>query len=510
MSEKWFSMETIRRIHPLHVVAFFRYVCIEMNEKYNTKLDGACSFHSKNTELLFNKKHFDNTAKKVMKIIIKNPELIEKENKKLIKEADHWTKLAKKLLKVKNWNKVSKKQLANLAEQHIKAYKKSHGTAGGHLLQMAEFENELCTKFIQSIIEKKIKRYNLNESLGEAFTLVSSPEKLTSIQKQEIELMDLYLNLIKAPKLTELFRKNSVKEIELKLSNFPSFSKKLNQHHEKWLWLPFMYEGPVWDKKYFIELLSSMTKQYLVRDEIELKKKEPLRLIKKKKDFLKKLPLNKKEKKYFKIFSDSVFLKAYRKDAMYFACFASEKMLAEIGKRLYLSLNQIRYFTPEELKSAILEGKYSSSELNKRIDFCVITWLNEKEEILSGKKARTFFNKVFKLMKTKKVSKLQGTTAVPGNAKGKIKVINHPNEIFKMNQGDVLVSHSTNPNLVPAMKKASAIVTDLGGITCHAAIVSRELNIPCVIGTKIATHVLKDNDLVEVDATHGILKKVKK
>ena len=77
-----------------------------------------------------------------------------------------------------------------------------------------------------------------------------------------------------------------------------------------------------------------------------------------------------------------------------------------------------------------------------------------------------------------------------------------------MGQGDILVTEMTTPDFVPAMKRASAIVTDKGGITCHAAIVSRELNIPCVIGTKIATKVFKDGDVVEVNATSGVVKKV--
>jgi len=63
----------------------------------------------------------------------------------------------------------------------------------------------------------------------------------------------------------------------------------------------------------------------------------------------------------------------------------------------------------------------------------------------------------------------------------------------------------TQPEFLPAMKKASAIITDEGGLTCHAAIISRELGIPCIIGTKIATKVFKDGDIVEVDATRGIV-----
>jgi pyruvate,water dikinase len=77
-----------------------------------------------------------------------------------------------------------------------------------------------------------------------------------------------------------------------------------------------------------------------------------------------------------------------------------------------------------------------------------------------------------------------------------------------MKKGDILVTSMTTPDYVPAMEKALAFVTDEGGLSCHAAIVAREMKKPCIIGTKIATKVLKDNDLVEVDANKGIIKKL--
>lgn len=95
-----------------------------------------------------------------------------------------------------------------------------------------------------------------------------------------------------------------------------------------------------------------------------------------------------------------------------------------------------------------------------------------------------------------------------------IKIVAIPNkdskEPDKVKEGDILVTFMTTPVFVPAMEKAAAIVTDEGGILCHAAIVSRELGIPCVIGTKIATKVLKDGDFVEVDANRGIIKIIEK
>ncbi len=96
-----------------------------------------------------------------------------------------------------------------------------------------------------------------------------------------------------------------------------------------------------------------------------------------------------------------------------------------------------------------------------------------------------------------------GNTASPGIASGIVKIVHDVNELSKVQKGDVLVTKMTNPDMVPTMKRASAIVTDMGGTTCHAAIVSREMGIPCIVGTGNATSVLKENRMITVDATHG-------
>ena len=81
-------------------------------------------------------------------------------------------------------------------------------------------------------------------------------------------------------------------------------------------------------------------------------------------------------------------------------------------------------------------------------------------------------------------------------------------QIPELKEGEILVTHMTTPDFVPAMRRAAAIVTDEGGVTCHAAIIARELKKPCVVGTKHATQIFKDGDMVEVDANAGIVRKV--
>jgi Phosphoenolpyruvate synthase/pyruvate phosphate dikinase len=104
---------------------------------------------------------------------------------------------------------------------------------------------------------------------------------------------------------------------------------------------------------------------------------------------------------------------------------------------------------------------------------------------------------------------VRGLPASPGLASGVVHVIDDPKDIDQFKEGEILVTLMTSPDWVPAMKKAAAIVTNNGGMTCHAAIVSREMQIPCIVGTKsmkvAATDILKTGDVVTVDATNGIV-----
>ncbi|WP_246941283.1 phosphoenolpyruvate synthase [Bacillus pinisoli] len=123
-----------------------------------------------------------------------------------------------------------------------------------------------------------------------------------------------------------------------------------------------------------------------------------------------------------------------------------------------------------------------------------ITTLKEKEE-----------DKMETSATTKRNALVKGLAASPGIARGKVRLIHHISEFAKVQEGDILVTIMTNPDMIPAMKRAAAVVTDEGGRTCHAAIVSRELGIPCIVGSNHATEILEDGMEVTVDATRGVV-----
>ncbi|MBU2590147.1 MAG: phosphoenolpyruvate synthase [Nanoarchaeota archaeon] len=98
---------------------------------------------------------------------------------------------------------------------------------------------------------------------------------------------------------------------------------------------------------------------------------------------------------------------------------------------------------------------------------------------------------------------LSGIAASPGIGIGPVKIVNTAQDLDKIKKGDVLVAEMTNPDYVSAMEKSVAIVTDSGGSTSHAAIVGREMGIPVIVGTEVATKQLKENQIITVDATNG-------
>jgi len=127
---------------------------------------------------------------------------------------------------------------------------------------------------------------------------------------------------------------------------------------------------------------------------------------------------------------------------------------------------------------------------------------------LSSDQVKRYWAKYVDQVDLGEVREIKGVVACVGQdgfVRGRIRIIHDPKDADDFKEGEILVAVMTSPDYVVAMRKASAIVTNFGGLTSHAAIVARELNIPCVIGTKIATKVLKDGDEVEVDTDRGVV-----
>ena len=157
--------------------------------------------------------------------------------------------------------------------------------------------------------------------------------------------------------------------------------------------------------------------------------------------------------------------------------------LADLGKRIHNHYN-----FPQDTEWAIEDGKIYMLQSRP------VTTLNKnnaESQTEEGSDERIIIAK--------------GLGASPGMASGAVKIVRNTDELDKIEEGDILVTVMTTPDMVPAMKRADGIITDEGGVTCHAAIVSRELGIPCVVGTGDGSKILKENSIVTLDGSKGFV-----
>jgi phosphoenolpyruvate synthase/pyruvate phosphate dikinase len=193
-------------------------------------------------------------------------------------------------------------------------------------------------------------------------------------------------------------------------------------------------------------------------------------------------------------------LKLREKGGTYFE--DTDRIMLLSMEKIFPNLGELsRYITLEELKSNNIPSKEELAERKKHFIFF-------EGQLYSKIDFEQFLNNNDMDIVREEVvysETIKGEVAMTGKIKGRVKVILKKSLLPEVQQGDILVTAMTTPDFLPAMGRAAAFVTDEGGITCHAAIVAREMKKPCIIGTKIATKLLKDGDMVEVDADTGVV-----
>lgn len=297
--------------------------------------------------------------------------------------------------------------------------------------------------------------------------------------------------------LSKLWKKTALIEIAEKLRNGESPEKLAEEYQFIRDWALIWYK-PI-DKNWFDTIKSSKGR------EIEtISQKEAIELLKP----------NSEEKKFLELSKYIIFFKDWRDDLRRHQVYNWSFLFDAIAKKFNIERQDLGYLTIEEIEECLKKEKIDHSLIKLRKDNpCVITAKIPKltMEVLSKKDIEKY-EEILKQIdlnsssETSKMSEVKGLIANKGIVKGKVIIIQTHHDIKKVKPGDILVANTTHPNYLPAMQVAAAFITNEGGIISHAAIVARELNKPCIVGTKTATKILKDGDIIEVNANQGIVK----
>lgn len=447
--------------------------------------------------------HWDKFCKQTYNVVKKKPDF----QKKLIKvfegKVPNFLNFCRKIYN-SNLKKKTNKELWQMYEKYIRLYEDIYIWGEPFAFGMRFPMSDYLTNYLRKILEKRKEL----EKFNEYFNLLIMPCQKSFATEEKKSLSKLALEINKKLKLKKLFNRD-IKFIIKEIKKYPTIDKKIEQHTHKFQWIPYNYGAYLLTKRHFIKEIKDLITRDKAKEELNKIKQKYNGLEKKQEEIAKKIGIDKYHQKLFESLRWNGYIIDYKKKIFTIShYYINSTLMKEISKRLSIKQGFAHCILEDEMKNALLNNKLVSFKiLESRYKKSIIFVSNGKFKLMIEREADKFLKDKGIGEKEKiELKEVQGKVANAGMVKGKAKIIPSPKDFKKMKQGNILITHMTTPEFMPIIKKAVAIVTDEGGITCHAAIISREMNIPCVIGTKNATKVFKDNDLIEVNANDGIVK----
>lgn len=374
---------------------------------------------------------------------------------------------------------------------------------------MSDLEHQRLSNRLKKIVGQ---RKNLKRSVGEYISILTKSSFISPCLELKKFLLQFFEKNKRASFAKKFLREPAYAILEFLRQNKPKTFKELTQIVEKYAWVEYGHLWPAMNLTALVgkikNIFTDKKEQEILRDTCNFRK-----LLFLQNKFVKELRLTTKEKQYFQMARNFSAAKDYRTGLMFLTYFAMHLLMKKVSAQFGYSLQEWQTLSREEFSNFLKTKKLPSYKvLRERYNFSV-AWVMAWDDvrIFTGARAKKFLAKnISKEIIKKNQEIIKGSVAWQGKVSGKVKIINRVEEMGKVRDGDILVAPQTLPALLPAMKKAAAFVTDIGGITSHAAIVAREMRKPCIIGTGNATRILRDGQMAEVDANEGVVKIIKK
>lgn len=319
--------------------------------------------------------------------------------------------------------------------------------------------------------------------------------------------------LAKNPEIMKLFDTEDMSAVKEGLTAFLRENRLIDNHAKKYEWINTEYTSGGWSKEKWLSLFSdalhgeispamkleelfSGFRELNVTRERAIEELDPPRDVRHALDALREL----------------IAQRDWTKGYMTKAFLSYHKLLDEIGRRVGASREDLFLHSYIEVAEALEAGKgLSEEELeNRRKNGYLFRIIGGEFSLVTGSEAIQHAIEEERIAEpfaaVSNTTEFKGLPASRGTITGKARVIEDASRIGELEAGEILVTYMTTIEFIPAFRKAAAVVTDEGGMSCHAAIISREFKLPCVVGTKVATRALSTGDLIEVDATAGVIR----
>ncbi len=386
-----------------------------------------------------------------------------------------------------------KEFLEYLKGEHItlEGFRRKYTAVSGFLV-LGVFPEKYLTEELQHLITKKCGTFD-----QDYFSAIAYPSEINDATNEVLALIDMAL----------MMRREGV-GVENEVIH-----QKIEEHLRTYAWL-----GSRWSMEDgftehdIVTRLESYLRSSALEEEKENIEAPRKQADEKTKEFLVQYNLSDDEKNLVMAVKTFCFFRTHRSESLVKATFLLKQYIEYHPQEFPFSIEEIKYLTVTEVLSGRTKEELLLLAQERRRGFVGVS-VDGMIAILSGRECQivTSLENIMKTLPREVANQeVTGQVGYGGVVQGRVKIVASEVDIVKVCSGDILVATMTFPHYIAAMEVASGFVTDEGGILCHAAIIAREMKKPCVIGTKIATQVLKDGDLVEVDADTGVVRIVEK
>lgn len=376
---------------------------------------------------------------------------------------------------------------------------RENGAFMDSIIVLADLLGDLVGKAVEGLLDAQ--GINHPAALGRFLEKHTAGTRETNIVRSEASLARLAGLVSADPSLSKLFAGTPEHAIRLLPQAAPAFLAELDRHRREFGWLnTYSFSG----QPYTMEEIAGF-----LQDKLDSLQEAPAAAAADSPETddltrrITSLPLSGDLSMLLKAIRELTYVNTAKDDAHQIAWRNIQPLIAEIGRRLECGVDDLTYCTPHEIEAA-LGGSPAPRDLIGRRK-AAWTLIKAGDTILSvqGADDVAALRNHLKRVEPRSLNPLRGRAVYPGKVRGAAKVVLTASECEKVRPGDILIATNTNPDFIPAMRRAAAFVTDTGNLICHAVIAAREFSKPCVISTNIATQVYTDGEELEVDGTLG-------
>jgi len=421
-----------------------------------------------------------------------------------ILKGEAWIQFARSIFASRvELSNASNEKLADLLHEYF-VHMRTNGAFMDTIIVLADVLGDVVGRHIDQLL----KENDIDDS--SAFRIFldvhSKPPRPTSMTESNESIRKIAGLVNESPRLRDMFLKEIPRNLVVRLEiDHEKVMNAVREHISRFGWMnTYSFSGVPFSAEDIIQFIQDELEQPQYEAEaggetLDQADHNDLR------QAIERLILNQETHKLLEITSTLTYVNTWKDDAHQVTWRNIQPLVESIAHRLNCSVGDLTLSTPDEIENALHGGRLDRKALAMRVEAWSVLKLSNTLHVIQGRFNNHELRWQTKVAMPVASRTVKGRPIFPGRIQGQVRVVLTVADCDRVKVGDVLVATDTNPDFIPAMRRASAFVTDAGNLICHAVIAAREFKKPCVIATRIATQVLKEGEWVDVDGASGVV-----